>query len=285
MFKFDKGLPPTLKRFAAPVYSRCPHDIRRFLHRHCLPKPHRSLQELRAVVTQVESAHSLKPFDDYKCIFIHIPKCAGISVSMSLFGNLAGGHLKARDYQLIYSKKEFDSYFKFTFVRNPWDRILSAYMYFRNGVGLYSLADPEQREGMQRILAGHPDFESFVRGWVNPINIRTWFSFLPQYAYICDRKKRPLVDFIGRVETIRDDFAIIQQRLGSGCDLRCDNRTRAAELDFRDCYTEETKAIIADVYRDDIRILGYSFDGTAGKGQPDAGGDDAAGNGTREDRT
>lgn len=93
------------------------------------------------------------------------------------------------------------------------------------------------------------------------------------------------MDFIGRYETIRDDFAIIQERLGSGRDLRWDNRTRAAELDYRDFYTEETKAIIANVYRDDIRILGYTFDGRACKRQPDAGGALEAGTATGQERT
>ena len=33
--------------------------------------------------------YSIKAFDYYECVFIHIPKAAGISVSKTLFGNLA----------------------------------------------------------------------------------------------------------------------------------------------------------------------------------------------------
>jgi len=55
------------------------------------------------------------PFDRYQCIFVHIPKTAGVSICRSLFENLAGGHTTIAKYQIIFSKKEFDRYFKFTF--------------------------------------------------------------------------------------------------------------------------------------------------------------------------
>lgn len=82
---------------------------------------------------QIYNNYSYKPLDNLKCIFVHIPKTAGISISRSIFGNLGGGHTKIRDYELIFSAKDFNNYFKFTFVRNPWDRIFSAYRFLKNG--------------------------------------------------------------------------------------------------------------------------------------------------------
>jgi len=48
-------------------------------------------QSMRKLVTK--QGYSLKGFDDKQVIFIHIPKCAGVSINQTLFGNLGGGIL------------------------------------------------------------------------------------------------------------------------------------------------------------------------------------------------
>ena len=73
----------------------------------------------------------LKVFDKKKCIFFHIPKTAGISLVKALFGDLDWGHRDVKYYRNVFNKKKFDSYFKFTFVRNPYDRLFSAYSFLK----------------------------------------------------------------------------------------------------------------------------------------------------------
>ena len=65
---------------------------------------------------------------EHKCIFIHINKCGGCSVDQFFTGSFQG-HLKALEYKKSYPN-DFNNYFKFTFVRNPWDRVVSAYHHF-----------------------------------------------------------------------------------------------------------------------------------------------------------
>ncbi|MFT6834552.1 MAG: hypothetical protein ACJA0H_000583, partial [Francisellaceae bacterium] len=52
------------------------------------------------------NGYGFKSFDEKKAIFVHIPKCAGISVCKSLFGNLGGGHNTLEQYTYIFSPKE-----------------------------------------------------------------------------------------------------------------------------------------------------------------------------------
>lgn len=71
-------------------------------------------------------------FDKYKCIFIHVPKTAGVSVAKSLLGKPTV-HWSALNCRLIFGKEDFNNYFKFSFVRNPFTRLISAYEFLRNG--------------------------------------------------------------------------------------------------------------------------------------------------------
>ena len=67
-----------------------PHDARRRASSILNRDRFRTYQELRRVETP--DGFSFAQFDAFRCIFVHIPKAAGVSVSKSLFGNLGGGH-------------------------------------------------------------------------------------------------------------------------------------------------------------------------------------------------
>ena len=65
----------------------------------------------------------LKVFKNLNCIFFHIPKPAGLSVSNALFGDVKWGHRNVSFYKSHYGEILFNSFYKFCFVRNPYDNI------------------------------------------------------------------------------------------------------------------------------------------------------------------
>ena len=97
-----------------PEFYSLPHDERRMFFSRTRPQIFNNLQNRRTIVTN--DGYSYIPFDRHMCIFVHIPKTAGVSICRALFGNLAGGHASVSMYQIVFSKEEFDRYFKFTFV-------------------------------------------------------------------------------------------------------------------------------------------------------------------------
>jgi hypothetical protein len=234
------------------VYASLPYEFRRQIFRLRRPEIYGSWQAMR--VGENPDGYSFAPFDRYRCIFIHVPKCAGVSVSKSLFGGLAGGHRSIGRYQMIFRKREFDSYFKFAFVRNPWDRLLSAFLYLKGG-GFNEV----DRKWAEENLAAYSDFDSFVRRWVTPRKIWSWVHFIPQ-TYFIGIDGAPALDFIGHYENLAADFRFVATKLGIEGRLTPANQNRSAARDFRTFYTEETSDIVADVYRDDIKALGYCFD-------------------------
>lgn len=236
------------------ILWRFPYNTRQTLFKTLSPGAYRRFQEMRRFDT--DKGRSLKGFDERKCIFVHITKCAGISVGMSLFGNLGGGHLRVTHYQLIFSKREFEDYFKFTFVRNPWDRLVSAFQFLKKGG-----TNKVDRAWSQANLTSFPDFHSFVTNWVNRKNVNSWKHFVPQYKFVCDPgSQTPKVDFVGRFECLHEDFAHVQKELGIHTSLQHLNQTEGSKKDYREYYTDKTRNIVADVYQEDVRIFGYDFD-------------------------
>lgn len=111
-------------------YALIPYEYRYWFYKFRHAK---DFWELRQKVNpSPKGDFSLRSFDHYRYLFIHITKTAGTSVAISLFGELPY-HYTAVQYRVIYGRKTFNRYFKFAFVRNPWDRLYSAYSFLKNG--------------------------------------------------------------------------------------------------------------------------------------------------------
>ena len=198
---------------------------------------------------------TLTSADELKCIFIHIPKCAGTSISQALFGNFGGGHILAADYQWLYAPEEYTEFFKFTFVRNPWDRLVSAFYFLKSG----GITDEDKRFSAKN-LARYDTFEKFVTEWVTPQNIMRYYHFQPQVHFLCVDNRPPRLDFMGYYENIAEDFSFVCNRLGVKADLVFWNKARIGRGGYRTLYTDRMKQIVAEVYAQDIALLGYVFD-------------------------
>lgn len=189
------------------------------------------------------------------CIFIHIPKAAGLSISTALFGRVGPGHLSMHDYEQAYTQCELSRFYKFTFVRNPWDRLASAFYFLKAG-GITA----QDARFASRNLAAFDSFESFVLEWLTEENVSRYWHFIPQTNYFCDGNGRSLVDFIGHYETLDADFTQVCDRLGVYRSLPHVNRTQQRGEDYRSLFTPAMRSVVAGVYARDICLLGYDFE-------------------------
>lgn len=197
---------------------------------------------------------SFLPFYYYRCIFVHIPKNAGLSVAYTLFGNTGGSHRKIIDYKEKFSKRTFRKYFKFTFVRNPWDRVVSTYFFLKDG-GLTE----RDKKWSEEHLSQFENFNDFVREWLILDNVNASLHFQEQHLFLTDEKGFMPLDFIGRFETLEEDFQTVLDHLGIERQLEKKN-TSNRKRDYKDYYNEETRAIVANVYKKDIELFNYAFE-------------------------
>ena len=226
-----------------------------------------------------------KPFN---CIFVHIPKTAGRSVEMFFINKLkldrdneadraqllindnddpAKGteklsHLSASEYVRCghVTEQEFSGYYKFSFVRNPWSRLVSEYRY--------------------RNFLNHRSFKDFVMNKLPPPGRDDKYRhIMPQTEMLYDESGNLLVDFVGKFEYLQQDFDQVCKLLGfEDSGLRHINSSdkksrdvkrkvrnflyRNGESDLRnyvDFYDSETREIVADMYRADIENFAYNF--------------------------
>lgn len=197
--------------------------------------------------------YSLNGYHFYNCIFVHIPKTAGVSISKSIFGNLAGGHKTIQIYQNLFGPY-FDKYFKFAFVRNPWDRLYSAYTFLKDG-GF----NEKDRKWSEANLSHFQDFEDFVINWLSKENSYKKAHFISQHHFITNDKGKIAVDFLGRFENLIQDVEIICNKIGVKNTLAHNNQSKRA-ANYQEMYTPEMIAIVEKVYQKDISTFGYAFD-------------------------
>jgi hypothetical protein len=224
----------------------------------------------------------------HKFVFIHIPKTAGSSMlqalhrdgtewdflnvnvwprlfgvphGVELFRELRGfnalnpiarfheQHLPARVLRRLVPDDVWTSYFKFAFVRNPWDLVVSTYSYLRVMLEQQPAAMAEEVD-VSFILA-NVDFENYVRA-------RPYFTARPGILpYITDASGALLVDFIGRVERIDEDMAVVAQRLGVEVTLPRINVV--PRRPYQEYYTPFTRGLVAKEFAREIEMFGYEF--------------------------
>ncbi len=192
-------------------------------------------------------------FDRYQALFIHVPKSAGRSIVRGLFDVKSVEHAPAEWYQRL-DPERFGSYFKFTFVRNPWDRAVSAYTYLSQGG---SAASSEDRQ-WSRFVAGFESFDEFVCHWMSADNIRRYALFTPQVVFLKDMFGRVDMDFVGRFENLAEDYGTVASRIGSTGELPHLNQSRSR--DYREFYSPRSRDIVAALYAQDISHFDYRFD-------------------------
>ncbi|EAK9986087.1 sulfotransferase family protein [Campylobacter jejuni] len=195
--------------------------------------------------------------DKYGCIFIHVPKVAGTSIERVVFetDKWLIGHVRALDY-INQDKNKFESYFSFAFVRNPFDRMVSAFHYLKKGGG-----NDYDKNWANENLKDFDTFEQFVLALQNKNvkdKILSWQHFTPQYKFICDENKNILVNFIGKLENINNDFKIVKNELNFDRNLIHSNSSNH-EI-FSNYYNEKTYNIIAELYKEDFALFDYDLE-------------------------
>jgi|HubBroStandDraft_5_1064220.scaffolds.fasta_scaffold108734_2 hypothetical protein len=185
--------------------------------------------------------------DSHRFVFAHVPKCGGIAMRAALapFADGQAAVLSATTHEtlpaFIARKPELSSYYKFAFVRNPWERLVSFYVYARRHLArTLPLLQELSFTQMLRLVDGGA-------AWLEDL-----FVMRPQSDYVDG------ADFVGRFELLAQDFARVCARLGFHAALA--RRNASEHGAYAPYYDDWSRAFVARRYAQDIAEFGYVFE-------------------------
>ena len=191
-------------------------------------------------------------FHQHHCIFVMIPKCASTSImkSFGLDWNHPDAHLlndaSADDY-----RPTLPTYFRFSTVRNPFDRFISAWKYC-NFTKHRSLVDvvknlPHQ---IQPTCTPDVDCEDFAYHHLVP----------PQHARLFDRNKQLAVNFLMRFENLQEDFDRVCDLIGRPRSV-LNHENHTARLPYQAYFDDgpEARELVERLFRADLDAFGYHY--------------------------
>jgi len=199
----------------------------------------------------------------YKFIFFAIPKTGTHSVRQALrehmgpedveqvglfvqkrfsfpeLKDFTSGHVSVRQIQPALADAVFNDYFKFAFVRNPFDRFVSYCSFMSRHNGAFA-ANP--REFMKYILTQLKPLDHLL--------------FKPQCEFVLDHHEKLAVNFIGRNESMQNSYDEICSTIGI-TPVKLGVVNSSLHRPYMEYYDSELLELVASQYRKDFDLFGY----------------------------
>ena len=208
----------------------------------------------------------------YKFITIDIPKTATRSFRESLLPldiiDIHGApHLDSEFYQhddAIRAKKQFsknnwnwNEYYKFTIVRNPWQRYFSFFKYFKSYGEKYMRRDESINWRKPEINQGKLCVELFKDKDDQTVLKNIILNNNSQDAYYCNEKGAIMIDHIASFENLEDEFSFLCSQIGINTPTLRHGNKSVQSFNMHDIYNQQLIDLVAKKERETINLKGY----------------------------
>ena len=210
-----------------------------------------------------------------KIIFVHIPRCGGTSIEKNLWKNefneyfsfekndekhLLQGfvdkynnkyqsdglqHLTLKNINKIYPKETKD-FFKFSFIRNPFSRVVSLYLEIM-----------QYRKDLRDFLIVYKD--SSFKKFLNLIKKNHHTHWMPMINFFSVNS----LDFVGRFEDYKKELDKLSKIINVEFLNRnfSDNLNFSKKINYLNFYEDkEDIDLVSEIYKDDLKIFNYNFE-------------------------
>ena len=187
--------------------------------------------------------NALKEYDDLSFADFPLHKNIQFLIGSRVWflSTWAVDHIKAAEAKHYLPENTFNEYYKFSFVRNPWDWQVSIYHYM-----LQFKFHPQHR-----LVSKMKTFDEYIEWRVN-------YDLELQKEFVYDKEGNLLVDFVGRFENIQEDFQKVCAHLNL-FEINLPMMNKSKHAYYKDYYNEHTRKLIGDAYKEDIDTFNYDF--------------------------
>ena len=219
--------------------------------RYMLDLPSRAVQRgysglQRVVPSAVAGPYHLTISDERKFIWFRVAKVGTRTITRHFDNQHV--EISAKEPSFVrYSPRLYSKYFKFAFVRNPWNRLVSCWhnkVLDSNYFGL----EESQLEHLKT-------FENFV-AWVEDNGMQHGDRHTQLQVELINLED---LDFLGRMESFGPDFAKVCERIGIEPDKVRPLNVSAERSSYRDYYTPELRNRVGCIYAADVDAFDYAF--------------------------
>ena len=220
----------------------------------------------------------------HKCIFIHIPKCAGTSIETALghFDSHKGrGGQDHRSIRMIEKPVLTSAIFsdienfaeisrrvrhRFRTVKNPLNKETVTTEQYKNYYKFSFVRNPWARAFSWYKNVMRDQIHQEGLGITHDISFKEFLlqfagegMLRPQTYWLKSFDGKLHLDFIGKFEQLLEDFETVKEALHvSGIDLP--HKIKGKTTGLRKHYDNESIEIISNVYAEEIKLFDYSFE-------------------------
>lgn len=199
--------------------------------------------------------------DNKKLVYINNSKVACSSIKRTFIKDEIRDDYSIHNYGKWKRKSKLNnnekSYFIFTFVRNPFDRVVSCYESKYIGDRLKGKNPLQFDKYLLGALKKDSGFDGFVKKIIRIPDFLADRHFQSQYNLIFSKSGKCLVDYYGKFENMDEDFLQIQEQY----DLESlPHFNRTSEKNWKKYYTKETAKLVYEKYKKEIYQFGYEQD-------------------------
>lgn len=181
--------------------------------------------------------------NDQDFIYYDVPKAGSTTIRTTWFEDAWPARKGPCKYSVLEPYNDKKQYFTFTFVRNPFDRMVSTWKHF--------ISKPYHIQQLKSSGADIAKCQSF-EGFLEMCDGHQNHHWQPQHVFIPDD-----VNFIGKIESFEEDFNFVCKQIGS--DKRLTHTNATDRKPYTEYYTDHTKQIVAKRYSQDLKRFNYEY--------------------------
>lgn len=191
-------------------------------------------------------------------------------------------HMPPREIEKRVGRKIWDSYFKISVVRNPWDQTVSRFVWGKKRPMPKKNKEADLRDKLSKLFSAKERFIFLKKkhiktrkAWFqlhgslsgkerNPFDlfIRTYRPYLDSSRFYFDSRDQLICDYHIRFEHLNEDYQELCEQLDLPANQlpKTKNKLRKKKKHYSTFYNNTRRQLVAEIFRREIEKFGYSFE-------------------------